>query len=217
MRTKGEVMKSRRSFVGSMIVGVAAMAMSVVGAQSAAKTAKIGEAAPAFTLKDLAGKEHSLASFKDKVLVIEWFNPGCPYCRAVYEKGEVQKILAEMKTMGDNYAYIAINSTGNKAEADVIAESKAFLAQHKVEIPCLIDHNGAVGRSYEAKTTPHMYVIDGKGVLRYMGAIDDQPNTDTSKIATARNYVREAFAAVKAGKQVEATATDPYGCSVKYP
>ena len=83
-------------------------------------------------------------------------------------------------------------------------------------IAVLLDPTGIVGHAYEAQTTPQMFVIDKAGILRYMGAIDDQPTPDRSAMASARNYVREAFAAVLAGKKVAEPATDSYGCSVKY-
>ena len=80
----------------------------------------------------------------------------------------------------------------------------------------LLDHDGTVGRAYGAKTTPHLFVIDGEGVLRYNGAIDSNPSADPADIPGATQFVREALADLGAGRPVARGTTQPYGCSVKY-
>jgi peroxiredoxin len=178
---------------------------------------EIGKPAPAFTAVDSNGKSHALSDFKGKTVILEWTNDGCPYVKKHYGAGNMQKIQKDLTAEGAVWLSIISSAPGKQGHVDGKGANALVASQGSAPTAVLLDPAGKVGKLYEAQTTPHMYVIDGKGTLRYMGAIDDQPNTDTSTIAKARNYVREAFAAVKAGKPVEATATDPYGCSVKYP
>lgn len=167
--------------------------------------AKIGEAAPAFTLKDTAGKNVSLSDFAGKIVVLEWINPGCPVCKGKVTDGSVAKMMKASREADKDVVFLFINST--HATADKPAISGEYLASNKIEAPALIDGDGTVGKSYGAKTTPHCFVIDAKGVLVYDGAIDDEGST---------NYVVNAVKAVKAGSAVTPATTTPYGCSVKY-
>ncbi len=195
---------------------LAVLALSI-SATAAWAVPEIGKPAPAFTAVDSIGKSHTLSDFKGKTVILEWTNDGCPYVKKHYGAGNMQKIQKDLTAEGAVWLSIISSAPGKQGHVDGKGANALTASSGAAPTAVLLDPTGKVGKLYEAQTTPHMYVIDGKGTLRYMGAIDDQPNTDTSKIASARNYVREAFAAVKAGKQVEATATDPYGCSVKYP
>ncbi|MBP6013359.1 MAG: redoxin domain-containing protein [Alphaproteobacteria bacterium] len=197
-----------------MLVLTAAALASLTTAAFASPT--IGQAAPVFTAEDTNGKRHALADFKGKTVVLEWTNDGCPYVRKHYGAGNMQKLQQEITKAGGIWLSIISSAPGkqgnvNGAEANTLTASRGA-----APTAVLLDPTGAVGKLYEAQTTPHMFVVDKAGVLRYMGAIDDQPNTDAVTIATARNYVREAFNAVSTGGMVAETATDPYGCSVKY-
>lgn len=174
-------------------------------AQKADASAKVGAPAPAFTLKDAAGKDVSLADFKGKVVVLEWMNPDCPVCREKMEDGSVAKMMADSKAIDPNVVFLFINSTHYMAEKP--ASSGDYLAKNKVEAAALIDGDGAVGKAYGAKTTPHCYVIAADGTLAYDGAIDDKGST---------NYVVSAVKALKDGKPVSPATTKAYGCSVKY-
>lgn len=176
----------------------------------------VGKLAPQFTVTDTNGKSHSLSEYKGKTVVIEWTNDGCPYVRKHYGTGNMQKLQQEITTAGGIWLSIISSAPGKQgyvsgAQANELTKSRGA---HPTAV--LLDPAGAIGRSYEAQTTPHMFVVDKTGTLRYMGAIDDQPTTDVTTIANARNYVREAFKAVTSGGTVAETATDPYGCSVKY-
>lgn len=188
-----------------------------ISATTAWAAPEIGKPAPAFTAIDSNGKTHSLASFKGKTVILEWTNDGCPYVKKHYGAGNMQKVQKDLTADGAVWLSIISSAPGKQGHVDGKGANALTASSGAAPTAVLLDPTGKVGKLYEAQTTPHMYVIDGKGVLRYMGAIDDQPNTDASTIPTARNYVREAFVAVKAGKPVQATATDPYGCSVKYP
>jgi peroxiredoxin len=227
---ENRIMKNRKTFTAILGLSIASLLLAGVaqGQDGAAPTkpvkptqnetskatAKIGEAAPAFELTDLDGKKHTLKSFEGKIVVIEWFNPGCPYCVGVYEKKIVANTIDELKKIDENIVYLAINSTANMPEDAVIKQSGSFLKEHKVEIPVLMDYSGATGHAYGAKTTPHMFVIDDKGVLRYEGAFTDDPRG--SKGAEATNYVINTVKQIKAGETVSPDSVKPWGCSVKY-
>jgi peroxiredoxin len=197
--------------LGLAILGTAAMAPVQDTAVKAA--AKVGEKAPAWTAKDTAGKEHKLADFAGKIVVMEWFNPGCPYCVNVYKGGVVADTISQLKALDSNIVYIAVNSTANKPEAEVRTESDEFLKQHKVDVPVLMDYDGKIGHSYDARTTPHMFIIDDKGVLRYHGAFTDDPKGQNKQ---ATNYVVNAVKQIKANETVEPSFVKSWGCSVKY-
>lgn len=192
-----------------------AVALAFVAAVPAAH-AKVGEAAPAFTLTDIDGTQRSLSDFAGKTVVLEWVNFDCPFVKKHYDSGNMQK-LQKQYTAEDVVWLSVISSAPGKQGNYPPAELKT-MEKDKGAAPTavLLDPDGKVGKAYGAKTTPHMYVIDGKGVLVYEGAIDSEPSTDQADIAGATNYVAGAVEAVKAGKPVEPATTQAYGCSVKY-
>ena len=178
-----------------------------------AKVAKVGETAPAFKLKDLDGKEHTLADFKGKTVVLEWFSSKCPWSgsksgNSIHSTGQVTKMMTELKKVDPDVVYLAIDSTarGMSREAVISADKKA-VSNLKIAVPVLVDFDGKTGKAYGAKTTPHMYVIDGMGKLRYSGALGDRKS---------KNYVVDAVTAIKNGSTVSPSETRPYGCGVKY-
>jgi peroxiredoxin len=167
--------------------------------------AKVGEAAPNFTLKTTDGKEWSLSDAKGKVVVLEWINPECPICVRVMKDGTVANTIKGVTEQFSDVVYVAINSSA--ARPSSLEGTAAYMKEHKVEIPALLDNDGAVGLMYGAKTTPHCYVVAADGTLAYDGAIDDKGST---------NYVVSAVKALKEGKAVSPATTKAYGCSVKY-
>jgi peroxiredoxin len=187
-----------------------------LGAMPAPASPIVGEPAPAFTAVDSNGRSHALGDFKGKTVVLEWTNDGCPYVRKHYGTGSMQKTQRDLTAAGAVWLTIVSSAPGKQGYVDGRGANDLTTSRNAHPTAVLLDPKGVIGRAYEAQTTPHMFVIDKTGVLRYMGAIDDQPTVDPTHIADARNYVREAFAAVSAGKSVAETATDPYGCSVKY-
>jgi peroxiredoxin len=209
-------MRFTRKTLSTLVLGLAVIAFAAATgtADETKKTAAIGEPAPSWTLKDTKGNSHSLADFKGKTIVIEWTNPDCPYIVGVYSRKVVENTIKSMKEMGDDYVYLAINSTANKPKSDVIAGNDKFLKEHKVDVPVLIDYDGTVGKAYGAKTTPHMYVIDGEGILRYHGAFTDDPRG--RKGDDAMNYVLNALKQMKEGETVAPDHARQWGCSVKY-
>ena len=177
------------------------------------QVAEVGKPAPDFTLTDLNGKPFKLSEHKEKIVVLEWFNPGCPFVVRSHEKDSLKGLAGELAKEG--VVWVAINSgapgkQGTGKELNAKAAEKWGMAY-----PILLDEEGVVGRKYGAKTTPHMYVIDAKGVLAYAGGIDNDPAGELGP-DKRENYVREAVAALKKGERVKTATSKPYGCSVKY-
>lgn len=172
-----------------------------------------GEPAPAWTLTDHTGIEHSLSDFAGKVVVLEWTNPGCPFVVDIYTRGVSKKIAAALE--GQDVVYILVNSTSSSHQDYRTPEQVAeWFGNHGVSFPVLMDETGAVGRAYGAATTPHVFVIDGEGVVRYNGAIDNnQMNRNADNVTS---YTLDAVRAVLAGEEVATPRTRPWGCSVKY-
>jgi glutathione peroxidase-family protein len=191
-----------------------ALGVSTLGV--AAARSVVGAPAPDFSVTDASGKTRALSAYKGKTVVLEWNNPECPFVGKHYGARNMQAQQAE--AAADGVVWLTINSgaDGRQGHLDG-AGAKAYVA--KVggnETDYLLDADGAVGRAYGAKTTPHMFIVDKDGVLRYAGGIDSIASTDADDIPKATQYVRQALAEMKAGKPVSVPTSEPYGCSVKY-
>ena len=195
---------------------LASFAATLAATSLALASPMIGQPAPSFTAVDSNGKSHTLAEFKGKTVVLEWTNNGCPYVRKHYGSGNMQKLQQDITSAGGIWLSIITSAPGKEGYVTGAQANELTTSRGAHPTAVLLDPTGVVGRAYEAQTTPHMFVIDAKGTLRYMGAIDDKPTTDPASVPIAHNYVRDAFKAVTAGGTVAQTATDPYGCSVKY-
>jgi len=169
--------------------------------------AEVGRPAPAFALKDELGVSHALEQYRGKIVVLEWTSTECPFVQRHYSHRTMQNTLASLS--GKNVVWLAVDSTGHNTPA----RSREWKAEKGFSYPVLQDQDGAVGHAYGAKTTPHMFVIDEKGVLRYAGAIDDDPR---GRSEAPTNYVQKAVTALAAGRPVSPSTSDPYGCTVKY-
>jgi peroxiredoxin len=185
---------------------------------TAAFAADVGKPAPAFSATDvITGKTVSNETLKGKIAVLEWNNFGCPFVKKFYSAGAMQKFQAAATK--DGVVWVTVNSSaaGKEGHLKDATEAKAAIAEQKnAASHYLLDHNGAIGKAFGAKTTPHMFVIDKDGKLAYQGAIDSDSSPDASAIAGATNHVTAALAELKAGKAVTTASTQPYGCSVKY-
>jgi peroxiredoxin len=168
--------------------------------------AKVGAAAPDFTLNDESGKKHSLADWKDKVVVLEWVNQQCPW--SVKAIDDVKKLRQKYDSKG--VVWIGVESTHSRKPE----ENVQYIKDKQLNFPILMDPDGKVGRSYGAMTTPHIFVI-AKGKLVYAGALHNNQQGDKDA-AAVRNYVAEALDAVLASQEVPVAETKPWGCSVKY-
>lgn len=182
----------------------------------AMEKAEVGKPAPDFALKDLDGHEVRLSSFKGKVVVLEWFNPRCPFVKASHTKGSLKD--AAKRHGKDGVVWLAINSSGPGKQGFGADENRQGAKTYGIEYPILLDEAGEVGHAYGATNTPHMMVIDEKGMLVYRGAIDNSPDGEGESPTDGKlvRYVDEALAAVSAGKAPATTETKAYGCGVKY-
>ncbi|MGE3261003.1 MAG: thioredoxin family protein [Bacteriovoracia bacterium] len=181
-----------------------------------ASAATTGGAAPDFSVMDSKGKTVKLSDYKGKTVVLEWLNYGCPFVQKHYGSGNMQALQGEATKQGVVWLSV-ISSAKGKQGASTPESAEADRKEHKSNASdVLLDIEGKVGKAYAAKTTPHMFVIDPAGKIVYQGAIDDKASTDQADVKGARNYVREAIAAVAAKKPVEVAETKSYGCSVKY-
>jgi len=178
--------------------------------------ATIGQPAPTFTLTDSNGASHSLADYKGKIVVLEWNNPECPFVKKHYSSGNIPKQQLEATANGVVWLTINSGADGKQGHVDGTA-ANGFIAQyHGKPTAYLFDTDGKVGHLYGAKTTPHLFVIDEKGVLRYNGGIDSIASTDKDDLAKATQFVPQAIGEIKSGKPVTVSTSEPYGCSVKY-
>ena len=190
--------------------------LSLVATPTIAKVA-IGEAAPDFSLTDSNGRMQTLSQYRGKVVVLEWSNPNCPFVRKHYNSGNMQRQQSEATAGGA--VWLTINSNGAKWKHGYVdgAGAAAFSAKYQAkQTAYLLDPEGSVGHLYGAKNTPQMFVIDARGILRYMGAIDSIASTDEEDLANATQYVPQALAELKAGNAVSVPVSKPYGCGVEY-
>ena len=175
-----------------------------------------GAPAPEFTLFDSTCAEHSLSDFKGKYVVLEWTNDQCPFVKKFYANGHMQLLQKEMTEKGVVWLQVLSSAEGKQGYLTG-TEAESIRQKEKVySTALLLDPKGVVGRKYDARTTPHMFLINPKGLIIYQGAIDSIKSTDSADIAKATNYVKSAYENAVAGKPVDPATTTPYGCSVKY-
>jgi peroxiredoxin len=188
----------------------------VAGSTLARAEAVPGQPAPDFTLTDVMGKAHRLSALRGKYVVLEWFNAGCPFVQKHYESGNMQAL--QRTYGGKGVVWLAINSTNPKSgDYRDPQRSRALLQDWNMAPAALmLDEDGKVGQSYGARATPHMFVVDPKGVVIYAGAIDDKATWRPEDVKTAKNWVSAALDEALSGKPVGTASTAPYGCSVKY-
>ena len=193
-----------------------ALIAALTGIGSYAEDLAIGAAAPEFTLTDTKGVSHDLSDFKGKFVVLEWVNHGCPFVVKHYSGGNMQGLQKEFTDKGVVWLSVCSSAEGKQGYMSNDEWNAAIAEKGIASTATLIDEDGTVGKLYNAKVTPHMYIINPEGNLIYQGAIDDKKSTDAEDIATSENYVRSALNAALAGEPVATSVTQPYGCSVKY-
>jgi peroxiredoxin len=217
-----------------VLAGAAALAVAVVGGTWFAGSATaqptgnrpaqveplvIGEPAPDFTLVDMAGKTHRLSDYtkEGKIVVLEWFNPGCPFVVKFYNNELTTKPTHAMaeKFKDQKVVWLLVNSThtGHRDFATNAVKVKEWEVKH----PVLMDSEGKVGKMYSARTTPHMFIVHRDGTLAYQGAMDSNRGASPAGPGDqVVNYVEQALTQLVAGETVTTAETRPYGCSVKY-
>ncbi len=188
----------------------------LVLATTAGAALQIGKPAPGFTGIDTSGKRLALSDFRGKPVILEWTNHDCPYVRKHYNSGNMQQQQQAATEQGAVWLSIISSAPGKQGHVTP-AQADALTAQRNaVPSAVILDDQGAIGRLYDAKTTPHMYIIDADGKLAYMGGIDNIASANPADIANATQYVPVALAQMMNGEPVAASVTRPYGCSVKY-
>ena len=175
---------------------------------------KLGAPAPDFTLTDQDGKSVKLSDAKGKLVVLEWFNEGCPFVKKHYGSNNMQSLQKKYGKKG--VVWYTIVSSKKDKEGYLTPEAAQEKKKEIASSAILLDPKGDVGRLYSAKTTPHMFIVNKKGELIYMGGIDDTPSADPADIKDSKNFVAAALDETLAGKPVSTPSSRPYGCSVKY-
>jgi peroxiredoxin len=188
----------------------------VMAVVPAAWAAKVGQPAPEFSAPDLQGKAVKLSDYRGKYVVLEWTNPECPYVQRHYNSGNMPELQKEFGSK--DVVWLTVNSTNQSSSEFKTPQQMSKWMGEKGAAPkaTLIDKDSKVGKLYDARTTPHMYIIDPQGKLIYAGAIDDKRWASPETTKQAKNHVRTALGEAMAGKPVSVTATSPYGCTVKY-
>lgn len=171
-----------------------------------------GTPAPDFSLQN-----YKLSELKGKIIVLEWLNHGCPFVRKHYDSGNMQALQKKYTAKDVVWLSIISSAPGKQGYVDSKEALKDKKNNNSKATAILLDPTGKVGMLFGAKTTPHMYVINKKGMVAYQGAIDDQPDTNPDSIKTAKNYLSEALDELISGKEITAHTTRAYGCSIKYP
>lgn len=193
----------------------AGLALACVAAAAGAAPSP-GAPAPGFVGTDSMGASVDLADFAGRKVILEWTNHDCPYVQKHYGTDNMQQLQRDMADEG--VVWLTVISSAPGTQGHVSAEQANALTASRNAAPAhvILDAEGVIGRAYEARTTPHMFIIDEAQNVQYMGAIDDQPSARHSTVEGATNYVRNAYAALKASEPVNPASTQPYGCSVKY-
>jgi len=195
----------------------ALMASAALSLPASAKIAT-GSSVANMTVTDSNGKTHELSDFAGKTVVLEWTNHGCPYVKKHYDPAYENMQNMQKEAAADDVVWLSIVSSAPGKQGYVTGQEANDLTTSRSAAPkaVVLDPSGTAGRTFAAKTTPHMYVIDAAQTLVYQGAIDSNRSARSSAIPGATNYVREALAAVKSGVAVKNAETAPYGCSIKY-
>lgn len=205
---------STQSSAGSASPSAKAEGASVPAPEQKGTGAELGKPAPNFKLKDLDGNTVELSQFKGKIVVLEWFNPECPFVKANHSKGSLKGMASRFTDKG--IVWLAINSGSPGKQGHGAETNKKGQESFEMKYPILLDESGEVGKMYGARTTPHMYVINAEGVLSYRGAIDNTKGGEPEPNEKIVNYVEAALGELMAGKAVSTADTQSYGCSVKY-
>lgn len=198
------------------LIAVALGCFALVSNGRAAGQAAVDKPAPLFTLVDAQGKIRSLSHYKGKHVVLEWVNFDCPFVRKHYSSGNMPSLQAAYTVKGVVWLSICSSAPGKQGYFEGKGLIERIAKEKLASTAYLVDKDGAVGKSYGAKTTPTMFVIDPEGIVLYAGGIDDIASTNVGDLSRARNYVRECLDAVLAGKEIKTKTSRAYGCSVKY-
>ena len=204
---------TRQTFIAGLALAGLSFGATAALAEAAAK---VGAPAPVFQAVDADGKTRSLSEFAGKTVILEWTNADCPYVRKHYNSATMQTLQKDMTREGVVWLSVVSSPVGEQGHVEGPQAKELTVKRDAAPTAVLLDPNSKVARAYGATTTPHMYIIDPKGTLAYMGAIDDKPSSSAASLNGAKSYVRQAMTELKAGKPVSEAATKSYGCAVKY-
>lgn len=204
----------------SAFIAAAALAAGVFGASTMlggnAAAVETGQRAPAFSVRDASGATRTLSEFAGRTVVLEWTNHGCPYVRKHYDAGNMQALQRQAAEDGVVWLQVISSRPGAQGHLDAAGARARVATDNAAPAATLLDPDGVMGRAYDARVTPHMYIINPQGVIVYQGAIDDRPSARPASLEGATNYVSAALADLAAGRAVQTSDTTPYGCTVKY-
>lgn len=196
---------------------IIALILGLVFTIPAFAAVQTGAAAPDVTFTDINGTQHKISDFKGKTVVLEWNNPECPFVKKFYGSHTMQNLQADAVKQGTIWITINSSAQGNEGYLADDKSAKEYMEQTPMASTTYVrDPSGEFGKTYGAKATPHMFVINPDGKLAYQGAIDSIRSTKIEDIAKADNYVMEAVSAIKSGSKISPSTTEAYGCSVKY-
>jgi peroxiredoxin len=188
----------------------------LLGASLLTAGPEVGKPAPAFEVKGAKGEVRKLEDFKGKYVVLEWLNHGCPWVKKHYNSKNMQNLQKKYTDDGVIWLSVVSSKPGTQGHMTVEEALATYNDKGVVATDILLDETGAMGKSYDARTTPEIFIINPEGILIYKGAIDSDNSQKAENLKDATNYVETTFEAVKAGKEVEISETKSYGCSVKY-
>jgi peroxiredoxin len=161
----------------------------------------IGQPCPDFSLPDLNGSDHHLSDYRNRIVIVNFWSAECPHVARTDRS--IQACAAQW---GERVVVLPVDSNSNESGAAIAAVA----GEHRLPL-VLVDENHQVADLYGAQTTPHIFVIDPQGILRYRGAVDDV--TFRHREAT-RYYLEEAVEALLDGRLPEISTTAGYGCTI---
>jgi len=182
----------------------------------AVASVQTGEPAPAFSVRDANGQTRTLDEFRGRLVVLEWFNHGCPYVRKHYDAGAMQALQQSAVADGAVWLQVISSARGEQGYLDGPGAIARMQTENAHATATLLDPSGVMGRAYGARNTPQMFIISPEGRVVYQGAIDDRPSARPASLEGATNYVSAALADIEAGRAVQVAETTPYGCTIKY-
>ncbi len=196
-------MNSKKTTFRSEVLRAVLLWTFSVGAQQAV-AAEIGSKVPNFQLPDASGENRSLRSFGGKAVAIVFWSYKCPVSLAYVER--VEELRKKYGTKGVNVLEIAAG--GNETPAEI----RANITNLKISVPVLLDPDGNVAEKLGATHSPSIFIVDGEGVLRYKGALDNNKRPGESGRIS---YAEDALDCILSGREVPVAETRPFGCSIK--
>lgn len=191
--------------------------MLINATDSADRTgAVVGERAPDFSVVDAHGNVHNLSDYEGQYVILEWLNHGCPFVKKHYDGNNMQEMQRRYTEEGVIWLSVVSSAPGTQGYMEPDETIETMEAKNAAPTAILLDVDGTMGRAYDARVTPHMYIINPEGILEFNGAIDDKPTARLRDLEDAHNYVDAAMASLRNGEEVEVRTNTPYGCTVKY-